>query len=39
MSLHGRTVLKLEDIIRKVDNRSARRMTTCSAAYPRTKDG
>jgi len=33
------TALKLEDIIRKVDNRSAWRTTIHSAAYPRTEDG
>ena len=33
------TGLKLEDTIRKVDNRSAWRATTRSAAYPRTEDG
>jgi len=35
----SRTGLKLEDIIRKVDNRSARRTTICSAANPRTEHG
>jgi len=39
MSLHGRTGLKLEDIIRKVDNRSAWRTTINSTAYPPTEDG
>ena len=33
------TGLKLEDIIRKMDNRSAWRTTIHSAAYPRTEDG
>ena len=33
------TGLKLEDTIRKVDNRSGSRTTIHSADYPRTEDG
>jgi len=33
------TGLKLEDIIQKVDNRSAWRTTIHSASYPQTEDG